>query len=489
MPPIYQVIISGMSNRERTVLLWKCLLPALILALLAPLPYSVGVRRALRQAQVARLGGDAAEEAAQLRAALAREPWRIELWEQIGRAEYAAGALEPAAQALAEAQTHDQLSDDGTLLLANLYASLHQPAQAQAALRRVLEHSTRPELRADAYQRLAAHYQQQGSAGQAVQALSEWQKEQPGSALANFQLGLHQMVLEPARALQPLLSAAELDSAYAARVQELRGAWNLAERSDDAAYRALLLGRGLANINEWELAEQLFRRAVTENAGYAEAWAFLSEALFHLQQDGAPEMEQALLLSPDSVIVRALAAVRYRRQGDPARALEYLRAVARQEPDEPIWQAEIGAALAQAGDLPAALAAYQTATTIAPQNSRYWQYLAQFCADYRYDLPGIGIPAARNAVILSPDDPAAHDVMGLALLAAGDWASAERFLQQALEHNALYAPAHLHMAMLHLQLRQFDQAHPFLERASSLDGTGPVAQVANRLLRQYYGEK
>jgi tetratricopeptide (TPR) repeat protein len=200
-------------------------------------------------------------------------------------------------------------------------------------------------------------------------------------------------------------------------------------------------------------------------------------------------MQQALTLEPDSVVVRALAAVQARRQGDPARALEYLYDLVGEEPEEPIWQVEMGAALAQAGDLPGAYQAYNQAAAMAPQTPLYWQYLAGFSIQYNYDLAGVGLAAARRAVILAPEDPASQDVMGMVLLSVGDWASAERYLQHALAGDATYAPAALHLGMLYLRQEMYDQAHPYLQRALSLDADGATGQVARRLLRQNYGEQ
>ncbi|MBE0699161.1 MAG: tetratricopeptide repeat protein, partial [Anaerolineaceae bacterium] len=65
---------------------------------------------------------------------------------------------------------------------------------------------------------------------------------------------------------------------------------------------------------------------------------------------------------------------------------------------------------AEKGDLLVALEHFQKATTLDPQNSLYWQYLARFTVDYSVNVRFIGLPAARQAVVLAPNDPAALDV-------------------------------------------------------------------------------
>ena len=125
-----------------------------------------------------------------------------------------------------------------------------------------------------------------------------------------------------------------------------------------------------------------------------------------------------------------------------------------------MWQVELGSSLAEQGDLSAAFGHYQKAVEIAPGISQYWQYLALFSVQYNYDVPAVGLPAARQAVILAPEDPTALDTMGWTLLALEDYASAERFLQQALERDPGYPLALLHLGQLYLQWQEKDNALP-----------------------------
>jgi len=78
------------------------------------------------------------------------------------------------------------------------------------------------------------------------------------------------------------------------------------------------------------------------------------------------------------------------------------------------------------------------------------------------------------------------DVMGWTMVYLEDYASAERFLRQAVERNTSYALAYLHLGQLCLQQNDLEHAHPYLDRAMSLDGDGSIGLVAERLLRQYY---
>ncbi|MBE0699337.1 MAG: tetratricopeptide repeat protein, partial [Anaerolineaceae bacterium] len=193
-------------------------------------------------------------------------------------------------------------------------------------------------------------------------------------------------------------------------------------------------------------------------------------------------------LNEKSAVVRALLALNFRRQGKYDLALENLETVAVLEPDEPMWEVDLGNTWAEKGDLLVALVHFQKATTLDPQNSLYWQYLARFAVDYSVNVSSIGLPAARQAVVLAPNDPAALDVMGWTMVSLSDYATAERFLQQAVNRDATYPLALLHLGQLYLQEQNLDRAYSYLKRASLLAGDDTTGMVAKRLLLRYFSE-
>jgi tetratricopeptide (TPR) repeat protein len=201
-----------------------------------------------------------------------------------------------------------------------------------------------------------------------------------------------------------------------------------------------------------------------------------------------PELNRAREISPESTVVNALYSLSLRRQGKYQEALAHLTVIAGQEAQEPLWLVEIGNTLVEQGDLIGAREYYEKAVALAPNSGQYWQALARFSVQYNVDARGLGLPAARQAVILAPNDPAALDVMGWTLVNLGDSKTGERFLQQALEREASYPLASLHLAQIYLQRRESADAYFYLKLAAEQDRDNSTAETARRLLKQYFGE-
>lgn len=475
-----------MRLEDRLVLLFKISFPLLILVLLGVSPVSYAVREDLSRFTAGGEVKDAAASAAGLRDAVAREPWRSGLWEQIGILEAQAGRSKEAIGALLEAETHEALTPGGLLLLADVYLRESESTSALAVWNR---HLRIYGPSAQVYERMAQLQRSRGDFAGAEETLRSWRAFDSQDARAAYLLGLFLSPNKPDEALPLLIEAAQHDSQYTARVQVLRRGLAQASSSDEQpAYGYLMIGRSLASIGQWDLAREAFGRAVEIAPGYAEAWAFLGVARSQLGGSGRDEMRKAMALDPQSNVVNALYALFLRREGKPADALAHLRAVALKEPEEAAWQIEIANTLVQMGDLIAAKEAYEQAVAVSPKDSYLWQALAQFSVQYSYDVRGLGLPAARQAVLLAPDDPAALDTMGWTLANLGDSASAERFLQQALQNDAAYAPANLHLGQVFLQQQNANEAFFYLKIASGLDENGPTGDVARRLLLRYFND-
>jgi tetratricopeptide (TPR) repeat protein len=323
---------------------------------------------------------------------------------------------------------------------------------------------------------------------------------QPGDPQVLYQVGLLLAAIQPDTASTYLRQAAQGSPELAATAMVVDRSLRVAGSVGDPAYSYLLAGRALASIGEWDLAAEAFHRATQARPGWAEAWAFLGEARQRLpsgaqgraqapaqaDQDALQALEKALALDPTSLAANVFMALYWQRHQRLDTALSYLQGAAAADPQNPALQAEIGNFLAEAGDLPKAESFYERATQLAPQDPLYWRILAEFSIRYGGQIRQLALPAARQAVILSPHDPAALDVMGQALFLLGDYDSAGRFLLRAVQSDPGYAPAHLHLGMNALMLGQSSFALQQLTLAGALAPQTPVADQAQRLLQRYF---
>jgi Flp pilus assembly protein TadD len=98
----------------------------------------------------------------------------------------------------------------------------------------------------------------------------------------------------------------------------------------------------------------------------------------------------------------------------------------------------------------------------------------------------VGLPAARQAVILDGENPDNLDTLGQALFLEGDLGNAERNYQRAIELQPEHAPAHLHLGLVYMLQGERDLARQEWEQVASLAPGSPEADQAERLVKNYF---
>jgi Flp pilus assembly protein TadD len=197
--------------------------------------------------------------------------------------------------------------------------------------------------------------------------------------------------------------------------------------------------------------------------------------------DAAAALDRAWALDINSPTVRGLRGLYFQRTGNFREALTEFQVAAALEPENPMWRVSIGESQAKLGDLIRALEAYQTATTLAPDDAGYWRLLAIFCAQNSVNVRDIGVPAAQKAVVLAGEDAASLDVLGWLLTLDARHEEAQRTLERALELDPQNASAHLHLGMLHMQMNDRVAAYDHLIQARDLGD-----KEAEMILNQYF---
>jgi tetratricopeptide (TPR) repeat protein len=199
-------------------------------------------------------------------------------------------------------------------------------------------------------------------------------------------------------------------------------------------------------------------------------------------KDGLAAYEQALALAPDSPVAQFFTGLYWRRAGDAHAALPYLQAAQQLDPQNPAFAAEIGGAHASLGDLPAAELWLTQAVTLGEDDVRWWRLLARFSIDNEYHVAELGLPAARQAVGLDPDNADGADILGYALLLTGDLANAQKMLERALALNAQSASVYFHLGVLYTRQGQRAEAELMLNHALALDPQGFYGGLALQAL-------
>jgi predicted Zn-dependent protease len=461
----------------------KNIIILLLLLALILIPRPVAGR--LYQAEALRLdqAGQPALAARSYIYAAERLPWNASLWEQAGDAYLQAEAYAEAKSAYARASSLRALSVQGTIRRGDALLALGETQPSIDLWTAAFEKGADP---LDLWPRLARAYRSLGDLLAELHALQEYAAVQSQDAPAQYRLGILLAAFSPAEALPHLLQAVQLDSSLDNPVETMRTALNTAMLSDDPAYQYLLSGRGLAALNEWNLAEISFQHAVDSRPTYAEAWAWLAEAKQQQGQPGTAEIEKAVSLNPNSAIVQGLFGFYLTRQDQPVRALGSFRIAAALEPNDPRWQIAVGRAYEGARDLIQALTYYQRATRMAPQDPSTWKALAEFCLRNSDSLAEIGLPAARKMLELDGEDWQAVDLAGQILMELENHPGAEAMLKKAAELAPDQAAPRLHLGLLYLQIGDRQSAYENILQALELDPEGTYGWQAQRLLEQYF---
>jgi len=450
------------------------ILSSILLAILVPF-FSSGYSE-LRKAENATTHLEAAEY---YLAAARRIPWRADLYELAGHHFYYAEEYEKADSAYQTARKKNALSPDGWVAWGDVTYLRGDTERAAEIWEQGIE---QPNPSDKLYSRLAQTYQDDKDYSRAAQYLKLYVDVHSDDASAHYRLGLLLTLSNPSEALSELVDASQLDPQFDSAVQTLRTALNLSALSASPSEQQVLIGRGLGLVNEWEFAQVVFEQAVQLDENNAEAWAWLGEAK---QQTGSDDaftyLEHALELDPSSPTVHGLRGLYFQRIGNHRQSLIEFQEAAKLDPENPSWYVSVGQELVGVGDLILAIQAYQYAVSLAPDDVIYYLALANLCAQNNANVRDVGIPAAQKAVQLEPDNPRALDTLGWLMVLDGRHYEAEGLFNQALEHDPQLASAHYHLALLYLQLNDFDSMYPQLIAARDLGSA-----EAEALLLQYF---
>jgi tetratricopeptide (TPR) repeat protein len=196
----------------------------------------------------------------------------------------------------------------------------------------------------------------------------------------------------------------------------------------------------------------------------------------------AEQAAEILKAVPDSPHARLILGQARRAAGDLAGALEVLEPLAREQPRSAATRYELGLAYSMAGQLDAAIQAFQAASSLNPDWPDAWRFLAD-----HLDAAGddAGADQARAAFLSA----AVHDPRlraAAAALRANDLAQAEALLRAHLKEHVTDVAALRMLAEVATRLRRYRDAQILLEQCLELAPSFRAAQhqIAVVLFRQ-----
>jgi tetratricopeptide (TPR) repeat protein len=451
----------------------------LAVALMGAQPMVGRIAEAMTAAQAATERQDYAAAADALAETAARLPYSAYAQHRAGLAAISAGRFDAAIRHLNAAAALDGWTTTRRIALGD--ANLGRGDVPAAIAQWELALADNPEDDA-LLVRLARNYESTGRYADAVRVLNTLARLRGSDAAVYYRLALLAAASAPLEAPARLALVAEVDPALAPTMQVLLHAIQAGQATGDTAAVFAQVGRAFEELGEWRLAEEALSRAVGLNPDYADAYIYLGLAQDMQGKDGLEAYERALALAPESPVAQFYAGLYWRRFGDARKALEYLEAAQRLDAANPAIAAEIGAAHASLGDLAAAEHWLSEAVKLAELEPRWWRLLARFSLDNDYHVAEVGLPAARQAAGMEPDNAEGADLLGYALVLTGDLTNGQKLLERALALNPESASIYLHLGVLYTHLGQAAQAEAMLNHALALDPQGFYGGLALQAL-------
>lgn len=253
---------------------------------------------------------------------------------------------------------------------------------------------------------------------------------------------------------------------------------------DDEAYLFTATGQALGAIGEWALARDALLLAVQLDPEYAEAWAYLGEAQFQNGQDSFEALQHALELNPNSLAVQLFNALYWQRQEDFEQASLHFYVAAQLAPEDPSIQIQWGQNSILSGDPVGASEHFEAAAALTPEDPAVWKAMARYSIDTEVLVAELGFPAALQLVGENPADKEALVLLGRAHLLMGNDHSGVGFLERALELDAEYAPAHLHLGIYLIDQQRKEEALSHLNAVIAFAPGTAEAEWARELIVQ-----
>jgi len=333
------------------------------------------------------------------------------------------------------------------------------------------------------YRTLLQHYWHQNERAAARSVLDEWIELGGEDPQPFLQLGILLAATQPEEASEPLRKAQQLSDEPIPLASALIRAIEDASGAELPAYSLASVGQVLMQYSAWIPAAWAFEDALVHDPDYAQAYAYLGLALDRSGQDGYEQLQTAVAKLPQDPLPYIFCAYHWQMKAEPTIAKIYLEIAAGLDSANPAISAELAQVYADLGDLEAAKNALRIAVTLAPQNAQFWYLLAQFSIERGIELQSLGMPAARNALLLDRENPTGLVLLGYAHLMLGNSELAERLLWRAIQIDPKLAQTQYYLGLLRHMQGDPEGARAAWEYARILDPEGTIGELAERMIQ------
>jgi len=307
----------------------------------------------------------------------------------------------------------------------------------------------------------------------------------PNDPEVNFLLGLIFSITEPERASGYLDKAASLEDAFYIDAHSMINTLQISGFSEEEAYSLIQIGQTLGGMEKWNLAIIAFSEAVADDPEYAEAWAYLGMSQIQLGQDASDALQTALLLNPQSLSANVFYAQFLASEDRPSEGLPYIHAALEIDPDNTSLIYEAGLYNAEMGNLLEAFSYYEEAVLKNPDEYESWYQLANFCLNYEYQIEQIGLPAARQSLLISPNDSNALILLGRAYSQLGNPFLGEKLLLQALQLDPESINALYYLGIINISLGELTEARSYLQQVLTLSNNENLRVQVQNIIDTY----
>jgi Tfp pilus assembly protein PilF len=362
------------------------------------------------------------------------QPYNRQVFERIGLSASQAGDDETAASMLNGALQRGVIGNEGRVELARIQIGAKEYELASQTLAQIDPGSEYAERADDLMLEI---YQAQGDWDSARKLL----EHRPGGL--DDHLALIFTLFKTPGSVQIPADLAENDPMRAV----LDGFTGYAElNSTSRAGAWLMAGSYLQDRQYLALALEAFLRAEKEAPDSGLPLISQAVVLQMSGQDGRDLLQRAVNIDPQNAQVNNLAGIYWYNAGSPEIALVYLEKAKQLAPTPDTL--ELLAAVEMAlGNIDASIADYTSAAEGRGEDPAGWVTLARVCLEQNLYLRERGLDAVRKAIIIDPQNPEIHDLAGQIYWELGDDLTGKKYFEQALQLQADYPPALLHLGI------------------------------------------